>query len=168
MPTAMEVVPFNEPAQIKKYRRLLVEVYLSAYADIPEYAYTSRGDIWHYLNWLFRRSRGGFFAVFSNGQLGGFISADPEWVDLDHTKVGEIHELAIAREFQGKGLGSLLLSRAISFLFQWGHQRIGLWVGVNNHRAIEFYTRKGFVPGPIRGIWRRMYLELPQVAEQGG
>lgn len=161
----MEVVPFNELAQIKKYRRLLIDVYLSAYAEIPEYAYTSRRDIWHYLNWLFRRSRGGFFAVFCDGHLGGFISADPEWFDLDQTKVGEIHELAISREYQGKGVGSVLLARAISFLAQYGHRRVGLWVGVNNHRAIEFYRRKGFVPGPVKGIWQRMYLDLSQVAQ---
>lgn len=165
---AMEVIPFDTHAQLKRYRRSLIDVYLSAYSAIPEYAYTNQEEVRHYLGWLFRRSHGGFFVLFSDSQPRGFISTDPEWIDLDQTRIGEIHELAIARDFQGRGAGSLLLSQAIEFLRQKGHRRVGLWVGANNIRAIEFYTRKGFRPGPVRGIWKRMYLQLPQMAEEGG
>gem|GEM_PF-816247 len=156
----------TEAAQLNKMRHALIDIYLSGYATVSEYAYTSREDIWYYLEWLFRRSQGGFFLLLHSHLPRGFISTDPEWKDLDDKRIGEIHELVVTREFQGKGAGSLLLNRGIDFLYSREHRRIGLWVGVHNYPAIHFYLRHGFKYGPIKGIWQRMYLDLREVTAE--
>lgn len=162
----MEIMSLTETAQLNKMRQTLIDVYLSGYAGMSEYAYTSSQDVWYYLKWLFRRSQGGFFLLLHSQLPRGFISTDPEWRDLDEKRIGEIHELVVTREFQGKGAGSLLLNRGIDFLCSKGHRRIGLWVGIHNYPAIHFYLRRGFRYGPVKGIWQRMYLDLGEITQK--
>ncbi|MCG0276997.1 MAG: GNAT family N-acetyltransferase [Thermanaeromonas sp.] len=162
----MEVICLTEAAQFNRMRHALTDIYLSGYATIPEYAYTTTQDIWHYLKWLFHRSRGGFFLLLHSELPRGFICTDPDWRDLDDKRIGEIHELVVTREFQGRGAGSLLLHCGIRFLYSRKHRRIGLWVGARNYRAIHFYLRHGFRYGPVRGVWQRMYLDTDKVELQ--
>ncbi|ACX52763.1 GCN5-related N-acetyltransferase [Ammonifex degensii KC4] len=162
-----EIIAVTDRQTLNVLKKYLVNLYLSAYAPFPEYAYTHPREVKGYLRWLFQHSQGGFLVALVEGIPAGFISTDPEWED--HwlgERVGEIHEIVVDPAHQQKGIGSLLLQRGIQFLKERGCRTVGLWVGVGNTKAQNFYRKHGFTPGPTAGKWLRMYLELEQAAEE--
>jgi mycothiol synthase len=58
---------------------------------------------------------------------------------------GWIKELAISKELQGKGLGSLLLKHVFSVFSKKGLPTVALGVASTNKKASEFYERSGMV-----------------------
>src|SRR5512140_947878 len=58
-----------------------------------------------------------------------------------------VSSVYILPEFQGKGLGNLLMSRAEEQARAVGCSELWLGVMTQNHRALEWYTRHGFVFG---------------------
>jgi len=134
----------------------IIEVYRGAYIEIPIYAYQKRHDIKGYLKWLYRADPDGFFVATLDRKIVGFIAACQDWWDYGLNKyLGEIHELAVERDYQGCGIGSLLFEKATTFLRK-KHDTIGLWVGEKNERAITFYKKKGFKVFGKMGRWLRM------------
>lgn len=131
-----------------------MELYLRAYRGLEEYAYRSRSDVKGYLSWLFRMDPGGFF-IAEEDKMAGFVACCRHWWDRELGPMGEIHELAVSPEEQGKGIGSRLLEEALKFL-QREHDLVGLWVGEGNRKALNFYLRKGFRPKGSMGKWIRM------------
>ena len=80
------------------------------------------------------------------------------WVAKDkqtHTVLGficfwvlwdEMHilNIAVKKAFQGKGIGSLLLEKALAYAHQRGVKWVSLEVRAFNQRAINFYHKFGF------------------------
>ena len=80
------------------------------------------------------------------------------WVAKDkqtHTVLGficfwvlwdEMHilNIAVKKAFQGQGIGSLLLEKALTYARQRGLKWVGLEVRASNQRAINFYRKFGF------------------------
>ena len=80
------------------------------------------------------------------------------WVAKDtqtHTVLGficfwvlwdEMHilNIAVKKAFQGKGIGSLLLEKALAYAHQRGVKWVSLEVRVSNQRAINLYHKFGF------------------------
>ncbi len=64
----------------------------------------------------------------------------PEFKDY-----GEIVSIYFLPEYIGKGYGRQMLKAAINELAEMGYNNILLWVLEDNHRAIEFYGKNGFV-----------------------
>lgn len=134
----------------------IMEVYHNAYTEMPIYAYKSRHDIKGYLKWLYKLGPEGFFVATLDDKIVGFIAACQNWWDYALNKdVGEIHELAVEKNYQKSGIGSLLFEAAIDLLRQ-RHNIIGLWVGDRNERAILFYKKRGFKIAGKAGKWLRM------------
>lgn len=157
----IRVVQVTEKSVLASYKPHLIKIYFEAYASFPQYAYTHPREVKGYIQWLFNHSQGGFFVALEDSTPAGFISTDPSWED--HwlgKKVGEIHEIVVSPFSQKKGIGSLLLKTGIEFLQGKNHSIIGLWVGIENFKAQDFYKKHGFVPGPQAGKWLRMYLKL--------
>lgn len=81
----------------------------------------------------------------AHGRAIGYAHAGP--CELPHPEVtpacGELKRLYVRREFQGQGLGSLLLAEALTWLAAPGRT---LWVGVfsENPVAQKLYARHGF------------------------
>ena len=134
----------------------LVEVYLDAYKDLGFYYYKRRKDAKWYMRWLYRRDPNGIFVAKIDEEIVGFIACDSNWDE----EFGAIHEIAVKREYQGKGIGKRLLKTGIEYLKGKGFKYIELYVGEKNYRAISFYEKFGFKKDGLFGIWLRMILKL--------
>lgn len=144
-----------------KFREILgelIDVYMDGYRDMEEYAYRTRGDARRYLKWLYRCDPEVFLVAIEDEKITGFIAGARNWWDKTYGDIGEIHELVVRKEFQGKGMGRGLLEKEIEILKRY-HNTIGLWVGEKNFKAIRFYEGMGFrVVGKV-GVWLRMIRE---------
>lgn len=66
------------------------------------------------------------------------------WVHETEGREYYISNLAVAPDFQGKGIGTFLLKRALSRAVEMGLGRCALSVEVDNARALRLYERLGF------------------------
>ena len=57
----------------------------------------------------------------------------------------EIHRIYVLKAFLGKKIGQLLLDEAIKIANQNGVDSIWLGVWEDNHRALQFYSKNGFL-----------------------
>ncbi|WP_409525013.1 ribosomal protein S18-alanine N-acetyltransferase [Nitrincola sp. MINF-07-Sa-05] len=62
----------------------------------------------------------------------------------------ELLRIAVDPDAQGKGHGRQLLQSTLSFLHEWGCQRVMLEVRRSNTSAIHLYERSGFVQEAVR------------------
>lgn len=62
----------------------------------------------------------------------------------DHTL--EVERVYVRHNYHGKSVGQQLLDYAIQIAKQKNMQSVWLGVWENNHRAINFYKKNGFVP----------------------
>ncbi|NGP90273.1 GNAT family N-acetyltransferase [Fodinibius halophilus] len=88
-----------------------------------------------------------FLFLYSNGELAGYLKvneneAQTEFQDKDGL---EIERIYLRKEFQGQGLGSTLLEKAISIANNRNKRYIWLGVWEHNEQAISFYEHKGFI-----------------------
>ncbi len=67
------------------------------------------------------------------------------WLKRRSASVGEVHNLAIHPDGQGRGLGPLLLRAGLDHLAATGCDEVVLWVDRANERAVRLYTSLGFV-----------------------
>ena len=65
--------------------------------------------------------------------------------ELKDNKALEIERIYVAKAFHGKKLGQLLYDKAIEVAKEKKVDYIWLGVWEENHRAIQFYTKNGFV-----------------------
>ncbi len=70
--------------------------------------------------------------------------------DEDNADWGEIVSLYLLPEVSGRGIGSELLTAAISDLHADGYERVYLWAIEGNVQAERFYRKHGFVPSGER------------------
>ena len=157
---SVEKISIRNIDNIKPYIKQLTKLYIEAYKGLEKYAYTRPKDVKGYIEWLFRRDKDGFFVAFDEkGRPIGFIAADAGWVKNGYP-IGEIHEIAVAPNMKGKGLGKMLLSRAIEYFKEKGLKRSGLWVGEHNLKAKRLYEESGYYITGQKGKWIRMEKEL--------
>lgn len=83
------------------------------------------------------------------GRIVGFtrLGAEP-----DHPSHGHVYALYVAPAYSGRGVGRLLLEKALSVLDPWSKRTVTLWVFEENSRARKFYTDAGFVPDGARRV----------------
>ncbi|BBM68549.1 GNAT family N-acetyltransferase [Rhodothermus marinus] len=138
----------------------LVDVYMAAYRDFPEYGEPDEVHALRYLQWL-QRHHTLFLVAEVEGQPVGFIVVDANWRDWNGRRIGEIHELAVHPEYWGRSIARRLLDAAMNHIRAEGLQQAGLWVGVRNERAQSFYRRIGFRrSGKPWGAWIKMVKSL--------
>lgn len=95
-------------------------------------------DTWR--NLLFRGGRYDpqlFIMVRDAGKIIGAVLA------YDDGGSGWVRQLAVHPDFQGKGLGSLLLQHIFNVLSQRNISSVGLGVSSKNLKAFQFYERNG-------------------------
>jgi diamine N-acetyltransferase len=87
-----------------------------------------------------------FYFLYADGELAGYIKINesPAQTDINDTQSLEIERLYVAKEFQGKGFGSVLMNKAIDVANM--REKTYIWLGVweKNDKAIKFYKRNGF------------------------
>ena len=87
-----------------------------------------------------------------DGQVAGVAELITYPGEPRHRHVGEVNLIATHPRWGGKGVGRALMTSVIDLADDWLNiARLGLVVFVDNTRAIELYTRFGFV---IEGTMR--------------
>ncbi len=138
-----------------------VEIYKQAYKGLEEYAYTKTKDIKYYFRWLMNRDRDGFFVAEVGDKPVGFVACDANWISFfENEEVGEIHEIFVHPKWQGRGIGSELLLKALDYAKERGRKIAELWVGIGNVKAKRFYEKFGFRESGSWGRWLRMIKEI--------
>lgn len=66
------------------------------------------------------------------------------WLKRRDAHTGEVHNLAVHPDAQGRGIGPLLLRAGLDHLAAVGCDEVVLWVDRANPRAVALYERAGF------------------------
>lgn len=68
------------------------------------------------------------------------------WMKRRGPRLGEVHNLAVHPDAQGRGFGGLLLDAGLAHLAAIGCSEVLLWVAADNRPARRLYASRGFVP----------------------
>lgn len=146
-----------EREEFKELRKDLINIYRRAYRGLEKYAYDKNSLVKNYLNWLYRGDPKGFFVAFVEGKPVGFVSGHKHWFWAGKLW-GEVHEIVVEPGYQHKGIGKALMTMVIDYLKSQEDVRIGLWVGIDNEHAKNFYRKLGFRPEVVYDKWERWVL----------
>jgi ribosomal protein S18 acetylase RimI-like enzyme len=87
-----------------------------------------------------------FHLVYMDGELAGYLklNVDRAQTDIHDPRSLEVERIYIVKEFQGLGLGSRLMSKAVEVAVE--HSKSFIWLGVweRNEAALRFYRKMGF------------------------
>jgi len=87
-----------------------------------------------------------YFAILENEVIGYLkINYSAAQTELKDDQALEVERIYVRNQFHGKGVGQQLLDYAIQIAKQKNMQSVWLGVWENNHRAISFYKKNGFV-----------------------
>ena len=87
-----------------------------------------------------------YFAILESEVIGYLkINYSAAQTELKDDQALEVERIYVRNQFHGKGVGQQLLDYAIEFAKQKNMQSVWLGVWENNHRAISFYKKNGFV-----------------------
>ncbi|WP_406843573.1 GNAT family N-acetyltransferase [Flavobacterium soyae] len=87
-----------------------------------------------------------YFAVLDNNVIGYLkINFGESQTELQDEKSLEIERIYVSKEFHGKKVGQLLYERAIQTAKEKNADYVWLGVWEENHRALSFYKKNGFV-----------------------
>jgi mycothiol synthase len=136
-------VPAPDDVEVRAYRpdlddEAVVAVLAGAYAGTAEAG-------WDLGSFRERRAYGWFrpedllVAELHDGRLGGL-----HWLKRRGEDVGEVYNLAVHPDAQGRGLGPVLLAAGLAHLRSVGCHEVLLWVDLANERAVRLYRSQGF------------------------
>lgn len=87
-----------------------------------------------------------YFATFDSNVIGYLkLNFGQAQTELQDEKALEIERIYVIKEFHGKDVGQLLYDKALQIARQKIVEYIWLGVWEENRRAINFYTKNGFV-----------------------
>ena len=87
-----------------------------------------------------------YFATLNDEAIGYLkINFGPSQTELKNDKTLEIERIYVSKEFHGKKVGQLLYEKAIEIAKQKNSEYVWLGVWEENHRALGFYRKNGFV-----------------------
>ena len=88
-----------------------------------------------------------YFAEIENNVVGYLkINFGASQTELKDNEALEIERIYVLQAYHGKKIGQLLYNKAIEIAKE--HKANYVWLGVweENHRALQFYKKNGFVP----------------------
>ncbi|WPC12015.1 GNAT family N-acetyltransferase [Riemerella anatipestifer] len=88
-----------------------------------------------------------FYFARVNGELAGYLKLNfgASQTELKDSKAIEIERIYVLKAFQGKRVGQALYEYALQVARDRGVDYIWLGVWEQNHKAIRFYEKNGFV-----------------------
>ena len=81
------------------------------------------------------------FEFWDNTRLVALLAA---YLNTPDRQVGFISSVSVCTDFEGRGLGSILLNKCCAHARSKGFRFINLEVGAANIKAINFYIKNGF------------------------
>lgn len=135
------------PTDSAEIAKVHVDTWRSTYRGIVSdevldgLSYERRQQMWDSV--LTTHSTGNHIYVVESdaGNIAGFVSAGLEREERN-SEVGEVYELYLLKEYQGRGWGRLLLRKAAERFSQEGHQSLMLWALADNPTR-GFYEAMG-------------------------
>jgi len=89
------------------------------------------------------------FGAWEGGELVGFMQLYPSYSSLRVVKDWVLNDLYVEPAYRGRGIGELLIRKALVFAEEQGAERVELVTGVSNFTAQRLYEKTGFVqPAP--------------------
>jgi diamine N-acetyltransferase len=87
-----------------------------------------------------------FYFLYADKELSGYLKLNKyeAQTDINDPQSIEIERIYVAKEFQGKGLGKILMNKAINIANNQGKSYLWLGVWEKNERGIQFYKKNGF------------------------
>lgn len=87
-----------------------------------------------------------FYFLYADGQRAGYLKVNeaPSQTDINDPDAMEIERIYVSSEFQGAGLGTYLMERALEMAGNRGKKYVWLGVWEKNEKALRFYKRNGF------------------------
>ncbi len=89
-----------------------------------------------------------FYFLYADGQLAGYLKLNEgsAQTDIKDPESLEIERIYLTKEYQGRGLGSALMNKAIEMAN--ARNKTYVWLGVweKNEKALGFYQKNGFYP----------------------
>ncbi|WP_460040910.1 GNAT family N-acetyltransferase [Thermococcus atlanticus] len=145
----------------------LIEIYMRGYEGMREYGGEGERYAKRYLRWCWNKAKEGFFVAKVGDEIAGFIVCDSDWYSkYEGRTVGAIHEFVVDKRYQGRGVGHKLMEKCLEYLGRYS-DRIELWVGEKNEKAMKFYEGYGFRKAGQSGIWVRMVKDLRKDGRPG-
>jgi ribosomal protein S18 acetylase RimI-like enzyme len=88
-----------------------------------------------------------FFLVYLNEELAGYLKVNVNEAQTDNigSEALEIERIYIRNKFQRQGLGKILINKGIELAKEQNKKQVWLGVWEKNERAINFYTKMGFL-----------------------
>ncbi|MFM2206099.1 MAG: hypothetical protein RL213_74 [Bacteroidota bacterium] len=88
-----------------------------------------------------------FFLFYADGQAAGYVklTTGPDIFEIEGRKAGDIERFYFFRRYHATGLAHRAMEVTLEHLKEMGCDWASLGVDINNHRAIRFYTKYGFV-----------------------
>ncbi len=130
-------VPDDVPAVLALYRGLAAREYSTWSDDYPALEHVA-GDL--AVHGLYCLCRGGVLAAAGTVRRWPEHDGVAEWT-FKHP--ADLFRLGVAGEFQGRGLGALMLGRLIGEARRRGFDGLRLLVGENNLPALRLYEHAG-------------------------
>lgn len=131
------------PGDVHRIREFLEKVWYATYSGMmPEEVIRKAVDKWFDIHFLAQQSSDPevfFLLAMEAGEIVGLTTARM----LDNENTLNLGRLYVHPQYQGKGLGSILLTKALNSFSNYHKIRLGVIQG--NHHAISFYQRKGFI-----------------------
>lgn len=97
-----------------------------------------------------RRNPGGSFIAHAGGRLVGAVLGGHDG------RRGMLWHLAVARSARRRGIGKALVDRALRWQRAQGIRKVNILVLRDNRRALAFWKRTGWEPGPLLVLSRRL------------
>lgn len=101
---------------------------------------------------LARPHVGIFIAEAKTGMIGHVIVFTGQQDSSTGETQGWIFDLAVVRDWWGRGVAQALMERAESFSREAGVARLGLGVTISNQRALDFYHQQGYLEERVQMV----------------
>jgi len=83
------------------------------------------------------------FVADNAGVLVGYIVLSERCIDYRKSRCVEINDLGVTPTYQSKGIGSLLMQKAVEWAKGRGYQKMYVSCYFANTRAVAFYKKNG-------------------------
>ena len=104
-------------------------------------------DPWQEKNFLYEMKENPYARLYVCEEDGVICGYADLWIMFEQAQIAN---LAVARDFWGRGLGRKLMLRCLKDAEEEGCEVISLEVRVSNERAIRLYQKSGFIKAAVR------------------